>query len=65
MIESYESAEVRSMDLDEIEARVRRLGEEWDRHGAELHRLHPEVCLPPRPVRVVSLPPRRAATAGR
>lgn len=43
MIESYEPAEARVVDLDEIETRLRRLVEEWDRHGAELHRLHPEI----------------------
>lgn len=44
MIESYEpTAEVRLVSLDEIEHRLRRLGEEWDRHGEELCRLHPEI----------------------
>lgn len=42
MIESYEPiADVRR--IEDIEDRVRRLVEEWDRHGAEIHRLHPEI----------------------
>ncbi len=44
MIESYEpSAEVRMVDLDDLAARIRQVGEEWERHEAELHRLHPEI----------------------
>lgn len=44
MIESYEPiAEVRSVSLDDVETRLRQVADEWDRHEAELHRLHPEI----------------------
>lgn len=44
MTESYEPVEqVYSVDLSEIEGRLRRVGEEWDRHEVELHRLYPEI----------------------
>lgn len=50
MIDSYEPAVVviAEQGIESLRERVRRVCESWDRHEAELLRLHPELDTEPR-----------------
>lgn len=44
MIDSYESVVIiAEHGIESLRERVRRVAESWDRHEAELRRLHPEL----------------------